>query len=109
MEKIRDIKKIKEEILKSVNDMGIRIKNIILFGSRAKGIFKTDSDWDFLIILEKNVSREEKIEIAHIIRKKLAELYVPCDVLIKSEEEVEARKNIIGSVIKSAMKEGIPL
>lgn len=109
MKEIEGIKIIKERILKTLNEMDVLVKNIILFGSRAREDFKTNSDWDFLIVLEKKVSREEKKEIAHKIRKELASFYIPCDVIVSSEDEVEKRKGIIGSVIRSAVKTGVTL
>jgi len=105
----KEIKIIKEQILKTLNEMGVSVKRIVLFGSRARGDSKADSDWDFLIVLERKVSREEKSEIAHKIRRSLAEFYIPCDVIIRSEEEVEKRRETIGSVIKSAIDEGVLL
>jgi len=36
---------------------------IILFGSRARGDSKIDSDWDFLIITSKPLDEENKIEM----------------------------------------------
>lgn len=104
-----NFKDIKSEILFTLNQIQISVDRIILFGSRARGDSKSDSDWDFLIVLKKDVSREEKREIAHKIRKRLAELYIPCDVIVKSKEEAERRKSVIGSVIKSAMEEGMQL
>ncbi|MGC8871245.1 MAG: hypothetical protein ACP5PT_09215, partial [Brevinematia bacterium] len=60
-----------------------------------------------LIIVDKKISREEKSEISHLIRRKLAEEFIPADILIKSQEEVEERQKVIGSIIKSAMEDGV--
>ncbi len=104
----------REEIIKNLiqkifENRDIKIKKIILFGSRARDNYKKESDWDLLIIIENDLHRKQKLEIAHIIRKRLAEEFIPCDVLIKSEREIEERKDMIGSVIRTALKEGIPL
>lgn len=106
MEEKEIIKKTVEDIFKTKE---IKIEKIILFGSRARGDYKKDSDWDLLIITKEKITREEKLRIAHLIRKELANQLIPIDILIKSEEEVERRKNVIGSVIKTAMIEGIVL
>jgi predicted nucleotidyltransferase len=37
-------------IMKVINENGFTDAEIILFGSRAKGNFRTHSDWDFLIV-----------------------------------------------------------
>jgi len=50
----------KKIIVKIINDVleekGIKVKKIILFGSRAKGDFKQDSDWDLMIVTDRNLS-----------------------------------------------------
>ena len=101
--------KIKKIINQVLEEKGIKIERIILFGSRASGDFKESSDWDLLIIVEEKLSRDERVEILHLIRRKLADEFIPSDVIIKSREEVEERQKVVGSVIKSAMEEGILL
>jgi len=101
--------KIKKIINKVLEEKGIKVERIILFGSRARGDFKENSDWDLLIIVEEKLSRDERVEILHFIRRKLADEFIPSDVIIKSREEVEERQKVIGSVIKSDLEEGILL
>jgi len=98
---------LKSEILGVLKEMGLSAEKIILFGSRARGDFTAQSDWDFLIVLKQELSREEKQKIAHRIRKRLAEFHWDCDVIVRTEAEVEARKNLIGSVVKRVMEEGL--
>lgn len=104
----------KEEIIRKavegiLGEHKIKVLKIILFGSRARGDYKERSDWDLLIVVDKKLLREERLKISHLIRKTLADEFIPCDVLIKSEEEFEERKGVIGSVIRSAIEEGIIL
>lgn len=101
--------KIKAEILKTVDEMNIPVKQIILFGSRARGDYSTNSDFDFLLITEKTYSFKEKMRIASAIRKALAEMYISADIIINSEEEVEIKKDRIGCVTRYALKEGIAI
>lgn len=100
---------IKKIILEILEENELEADRIILFGSRARGDYKKNSDWDLLIVIKNKLSRKEKTNISHLIRRKLAEKFIPCDVLIKSEEEVKEREKVVGSVIKSVMKEGIVL
>lgn len=100
---------IKRTIEKIFEEKDIKIQKIILFGSRGRKDYKKGSDWDLLIVTEKNLERPQKVELSHLIRKRLADEFIPCDVLIKSNQEVEERKNMIGSVIRSALREGISL
>lgn len=100
-------KLIKETIEAILNDAGIKINRIILFGSRVRGNYRKDSDWDLLVVVEKKLTREEKRRIGHLIRRRLAEQLIPCDILIRSLDEVEERKEEIGNIIKTALSEGV--
>jgi predicted nucleotidyltransferase len=42
--KLKDIKRI---IIEELEKENIKVHKIILFGSRARGDFKEDSDWDY--------------------------------------------------------------
>ncbi len=101
------IKKVVQDVL---NREGIRLHEVILFGSRARGDNLEDSDWDLLVVIEQEiVTREQRLKLSHLIRRELAEQYIPCDVLIKSKKEIDERKQVIGSVVRSAIQEGISL
>ena len=96
---------IKEEIKKR----GIDVKKIILFGSRARNAYKKDSDWDFFVIIDKELDFLKKREIILNIRRRLAELEIPNDIIIQSESIVKQRKNNTGYITYYALKEGIEL
>ena len=52
------------EKLKSIlNELNIKYSKILLFGSRARGDFREESDWDFLIILKKPLDAKTKKEL----------------------------------------------
>lgn len=57
-----------------------------------------------MVVLKEQLNIKEKWDLAHKIRKALAYIYIPCDVIVRSEEEVEKRKNVIGSVIIKSRK-----
>lgn len=99
------IKIIKEELEKE----NIKVLKIILFGSRAKGNYTKDSDWDFFVIVDKRLSFNEKWDIIDKIKIKLAKLGIPNDILIKSEEEVTEAKDDVGRIIYYILKEGVEL
>lgn len=105
VEEDKQIKKIKEEILEHLRQRGIGIENIILFGSRARGIFSQYSDYDLLIITQRTFTIKEKMEISKGLRKRLSRFAI--DVIIKSKEEVEVLKNQIGTLVREAIKEGV--
>ena len=58
---------IKQHILSSVKNRILRIDpeaKVILFGSRARDDFHSDSDWDFLILTKGKTSRSLKNKIS---------------------------------------------
>jgi predicted nucleotidyltransferase len=76
---------------------------IILFGSHARGTARPDSDIDLLVILPVTGSKREKqIEM----RVALHDINVPKDIIVATPEQVEQQKNIVGTMIRPALKEG---
>ncbi len=103
--KEKSIQNIKAEILKCLAERGVTVRNIILFGSRARGDFSKFSDYDFVIVIKETLTFKEKMEISKKIRTQLSKYAL--DVIIKSEQEVEVMKNQIGTVVREALKEGV--
>jgi len=101
--------KIKERVQEIFKEADVEVNRIILFGSKARGDWKKNSDWDLLIVVNKELVRNEKMELSHLIRKELAEEYIPCDVIIKSEKEIEYYKDFFGTVTHEALKEGVEI
>lgn len=58
MRKEEILRKIKKEIIKNHPSA-----TIILYGSRARGDYNEYSDWDFLILLEKNLTEIQESQI----------------------------------------------
>jgi len=109
MNQSEDVEVIKKHLLNTLNEMGVVVKSIILFGSRAKGEFSKSSDYDFLIIVNKTYDFKEKMKIRKKLNQTLAKLLIPSDIIINSEEEIEYKKNRIGCITRYALKEGIKL
>ncbi|MFH1758028.1 MAG: nucleotidyltransferase domain-containing protein [Pseudomonadota bacterium] len=98
-----------ESIQEKIDEMVRRIvhqfnpEKIILFGSHARGMAGPDSDVDLLIIMPVSGSKREKqVEIGVALH----DIPMPMDILIATPEEVERRKNIIGTIIRPALREG---
>lgn len=100
---------IKERIVKSLDKMGISYESIILFGSRARGDYNDDSDYDILIVTKETFPFKEKIRISEAVRDQIVKLHIPSDIIIRSHNEIEYFRNKIGSVVGEAMQEGIIL
>jgi uncharacterized protein len=87
----------------------LEIKQIVLFGSRAKETADTDSDWDFLVVLKKELPHPEKNTIITRIQSTLAEKLIDVDIIIKSEAHVVQERNNVGVISYYALKEGVPV
>lgn len=90
--------------MKTLEKIGIQVESIILFGSRARGDFTSNSDYDFLIVTKDTFTIKEKMSISKALREALAEIYIPADI-IKSTDEVVLQKDKIGLVVRYAIKE----
>ncbi len=86
---------------------GIELLKIILFGSRARGNARPESDWDFIVVCGGHPDREQKTAIWLSINRKLTERRIDADILIKSVEDFERDKRDTGKVTYYALKEGV--
>ena len=102
MIKDKNLTKIKR-VIKTIFPDG----QVILFGSRSRGDFERQSDYDLLVIIKRNSSIKEKRQYASAIRKQLAE--IPIDVIVKTEKDANYYKDKIGSVTREAILEGVSL
>ena len=100
---------VKQIVLDTLSKLDVKVLKILLFGSRARNEFNQDSDWDLLIILKQNISREDKIEISFQIGMALAKKDITSDIIIRSRAEVKKFMKRVNSVTKTAIKEGVPL
>jgi len=87
----------------------LNYEKIILFGSRARGDYSKRSDYDILVIMIDDITIKEKMELSSLLRKKLAKKGIDADIIIKSKEELDYYKDKIGTVVRSALKEGVAL
>lgn len=82
---------------------------VLLFGSRARNAAAGDSDYDILIIISHTLDIHSKLDLRTHIRKQLLERGIRCDVLIQSEQEIQRKKELPGHIVRSALREGVPL
>ena len=82
---------------------------VVLFGSRARKNHRPDSDYDLLVIVEREIPIKEKIRMTTIIGDLLLDNGIVADVIIKSEEQIMQLRDQIGSIVKYALQEGIVL
>ena len=78
-------------------------QRIILFGSYAGGSPGPDSDLDFLVVMEVKGSTRQK---ANEIDLLMADRLIPMDFIVLTPEQYEQQKNIIGTIVRQADREG---
>ncbi len=84
MEPLSTIKRIIEEEASRLN---IKIERIILFGSRAKGTERKDSDYDILVITKGQLLWRKKMTFYRNVHRRLVGLLnSPVDLLIVPSE-----------------------
>ena len=106
-EVLREIKRI---VLEEVGKLGIKVEKVILFGSRARGEAREDSDWDILVVVGDRIDRRVRGELSTGVRVRLLDLLgVPVDVVIVSEEHWRRYHKTPGTILYPASREGIPI
>lgn len=105
----KETKLAKEIIKHEIKEAGYKVLKIILFGSRAKGKAREDSDWDFLVVVNKEISPQIKREIASNVRTKLVFSGIPADIILTSEKIFEKQLNDVGYITYYAVKEGLEI
>lgn len=104
MNEINDqIKQITEII---INDY--KPDKVILFGSRARGDVRPDSDVDILVVSdkEKNMPRYKR---GLQVRVKLSSILIPKDILFYTHEDFSRWRNVKQSFVSTVIREGLVL
>lgn len=97
-----DFEDLIKEAVKRIID-GFNPEKIILFGSYAYGHPSPDSDMDLLIVMDTNAKPHKR---AVPIRKVLKGIGIPKDVIVKTPDEFERFKDVIGTIIYPAAHKG---
>lgn len=94
------LEEMKERLLKTWGD---QIARIILYGSRATGDARPDSDFDLLVVYRDDVSRREA---RRRFRNALGELRPLADLRVVTEEQFEDGRDVVGSLVEAADRSG---
>lgn len=93
-------------IRQKVNEID-KTAEVILYGSRARGDNKPDSDWDVMILLNrKNVDKKTEQTFRHNLLDIELEIGVPISVFVYSKSDWEGKYSMT-PLFKSIKKEGI--
>lgn len=99
---------IKSILIETAKKYSIRVFRIILFGSRARGDFTEDSDWDILLVTEEKIDRKTKHRFLVESRRKIIKIIDdPIDIIIIDKDHYEEYRNIYGDIAGMAEIEGV--
>jgi predicted nucleotidyltransferase len=96
-------------INEEVEKAGYKVDRIFLFGSRARGDYKEGSDWDFLVLIDKDIFKEDLKIILRNIRRRMAINNISNDIVVKSKETYKNQINDVGFLSYYVNKEGVSL
>jgi predicted nucleotidyltransferase len=100
---------IREAVLEEAGKLGVKVERIILFGSRARGDAREDSDYDILVVTGP-VGWRERFKLQARVRRRLYKLLDrPVDLIIVGEDYFTQRINEEMSLEAQAIREGATL
>jgi len=94
--------KVTDDIVRRILRTGDPEK-VILFGSRARGDARPNSDYDLLVIEESNEPRYRRAAPLYVA---LADLPVEVEVMVYTPEEVEEWSGVPQAFVTTALREG---
>ena len=90
------------------NSFKERLKAVIAFGSRVRGDFHGESDFDVLVVVE-GLSVEDEIKIIRIFLEEEELTGIPYEPVIKSYEAFEKERIYKTGFYRNIIKEGVIL
>ena len=106
LEKLELIKRI---VLDNAKKFNVNVEKIILFGSRARGDYREDSDWDLLIIIKEKVDSKILDEFWLSVKRELVNNGIIPEIIIVNASDFIKQKHLTGYIYYWAEKEGMIL
>lgn len=82
----------------------LRPEQVWLFGSRARGASRPESDWDLLVVLPDSAT-EEDLDLMHAWLA-VRDLRIPADVVPVRKSEFEQARHQVGTLARTVVTEG---
>lgn len=103
----RSLDVIRSVISKTAREYGVEIYRVILFGSRARGDCRGDSDWDVLVVTGCKLDKKYRVRFAGTIVARLAKQGIDVDVVVVDRKYFERYRSDVGDITYYAVQEGI--
>jgi excisionase family DNA binding protein len=82
---------------------------VILFGSRARGDFKPDSDFDLAIVAPDGTARRRLAMKAYESIASVRDRSIGVDVVVLTPQIIAAEHDLPGSIARAVVREGVPV
>lgn len=97
----------KRVIINEFAKANIEISRILLFGSRAKGHAKPDSDWDLLVVTSVDLPFEVRWDMIEAIQERLHATGQSFDLIVCSHAKWIQDKDDVGAISYYANQGGV--
>ena len=97
-----ELRRVVSAIVTSVQPDGV-----ILFGSRARGDFRADSDFDLAILAPDGVARRRVAMRAYESLAAVANRSVAVDIVVLTPSIISAERDLTGSIARAVSREGV--
>ena len=97
-----ELKRVVQAIVTSVQPDGV-----ILFGSRARGDFRADSDFDLAILAPDGAARRRVAMRAYESLAAVADRSVAVDIVVVTPSLMAAEQDLMGSIARAVSREGV--
>ena len=99
---------IKKVVLEEASRLGVSVEKVILFGSRARGDYRPDSDYDILVVVKEKPGWRKLFRLQSRVRVRLyAALGREVDLIVVDRKRFEERRRLWGSLEHAAATEGV--
>ena len=97
-----ELRRVVDAIVTSVQPDGV-----ILFGSRARGDFRADSDFDLAVLAPDGVVRRRVAMRAYESLAAVANRSVAVDIVVLTPSIISAERDLTGSIARAVSREGV--